>query len=414
MLDALRAVQATLDAADAERAALDASVAARQHIVTRSLVELLLPALEAPFLDALAVALRLPTLGAAAVLGPLEQERLTLAAQLAESQAAVARDGVDVEPVEKELEEIAGYCAAVKSGVDRRLGDAEFRRLLEDTQGEAWWLFSFYRRMANAERVVQRHGAPSGMNTLRELLDYHHKQVEALRQLTEERSELARRRALMRSRGQRERDLKAALEALGPAQLERVRAFVAEMLPRQDLHEALRAFPARVHPELVRLHGYAAMRRYLAAMGPSLLGPIRVEADALLRRLSGLADSGMADVVYSRQDRAAQLGARVDHALALMRQVAAFEAWERFEPGWPLWWDWFVDGSDGGTFLEEVAVFRAQHRGLTLQEHLARPAAQQHVRADPAHHAQREEVAAPVGTYLGDPDDDDAGGPGPR
>lgn len=408
MLAELAALTATLDAAAAELAGLQAAAQDAENRARVALGEHLVPGLDAPALNAVAQGLGNPALGHAACQAALAAERARLQAVVDEVGGGTsAQRTAELQRVEADVAEIEEYRTSMRSAVDRRLMDAEFVRLLHDARGDSWFLFSFYRKLAWAEGVLKRHGGPLGIKTLAGLLEKHATQLQTLRDLESDRSNLVRQRALLRSRIQRLDEAQAQHARLEPDQLGRLRHLAAALAVQMDERAGLRRLPPGAHAAFLACRGHAAKVRCLHGIAQAVVERLRGDAMALQGRLQRVAHGGMDQVVYARTDRVSLMANQAQHALALGRRVGAFAGFERFRPQWPLWWDWFVDGQDNGAFLDEVAVFRAQNRGHSFAEFCARAAAPPAavLQQDPFHRPHAQALVGAPGDHAQPKDD---------
>ncbi|MBI5497101.1 MAG: hypothetical protein HY904_18950 [Deltaproteobacteria bacterium] len=412
MLEQLRALDAAVARAVAlarELEELRAVVLAARDRAWEELAAQVLPVLDAAPLDRACQLLGVPALASSLVLGAHGQERGELAARLAEvGPAAEAEAGDRLDALEVQQRELREWIDSVRAGVARRLADPRFAAAVT-TEGAAWWTFSHWRNARAEEALLARHGTALGTRTLAELLDKHRAQADTLKDLEAQQAALSRERALTRSRVGRARDLAATAAGLDARHLGLARKRVVEALGALKDAALLRTSAGVAGGAAMarRVLGLGAKARYLDALRTHVVAPVEASAREHAQRIAQAMEAGLANVAYAREDVAVRLVARLDEARALVDRLIAFDAYERYAPEvHPLWWDWFMDGEEPGTHIPEVAVFRAEHRGVVFRPP-AVEAAPPSMPVDPFYQPGRELLFGSTADTPLTPDDDD-------
>ncbi len=365
----LQAFQAVVHRGDAVRAQLAA--AARQTQVQLDAAWAALGAALVPGLDHAALAqaagrLGDPTLEPQAWDAIVAQED----ARLAQLAAEVAQGGADptgeAAVAEAEAARLEEWLAGVKAGVARREADSAFVAALQRAEQRRWWSMRWQLANRRAQGLLRQHGSGLGIQTLEALLEMHRAQRAILAELEAQRSQAARLRALWRSRAQRAVQLDEARASVGARLLEQARAEACRAF--HQLQPAQRAACLVDWPQAraaaLPVEGLDARQRYLDALREHLLGPALQQAHKDAQRAAYLLEHGMGGVVFSSADQTADLARRVEDAARLATALLEFDRFDTVDlAAHPLWWDWFLDGQESGTFIPEVAAFRAEHRG---------------------------------------------------
>lgn len=369
----------------------------------------LVPSLDREHLDLVAGALSDATLAWPAWEAAHRAEEARLEALAAELGSHAADLDGQAQLAQEEAARLGEWLESVRTGVARRLADPAFVAALEHQEQARWWSMRWQLANRRGEVLVRRHGAGLGIQTLSQLLEMHRQQCATLETLTQQHSQAARNRALWRSRSTRAADVAAARASLVPRLLEQARmqaCGVFHRLTPSQRERCVRVMPAVAGPAR-RVEGLTARMGYVDALREHLVAPTAEHARHQANRAQMVMDHGMGQVAYTSDDHARLLGARLDEAVALLEGLLAFDRFDAVDlVHHPLWWDWFFDGREPGTFVPEVARFRAEHRDRAFVKPAAAPPTSAAPVVDPFFREGRDALLGAPGSHAPAPDDD--------
>jgi hypothetical protein len=363
---------------DGDIAAIDARLAeAWTHLCA-----VLVPELDPARLEALALKLGLPAIGARVVEAGTRSE---LARQQGLRAAAGAsplyqnREGIRNE-CEIRIAECDELLAPLRAVYDVICRDPRFIRLRADGYATGhyngrWWTLSYYRDWKEADELLESFGPAQHTQDFPALLHKVAEAEAAARTLQDDRDALAERLTQVQALEEQHDDAGRALDEMPQRRLAAVRGSVrAHLEPMtEDRLVTLVGDEHDVVVALQRISGLAAQRRYLLAAAQTYLLEPRAQlataADRNRRDIDKLArpkNAGkrfeaakMSKRFTGRPAAFVKRGERYGQTRAV---VTSFHHYERGSLASDfLWWDVMSDGRLDGDFIPEVQTHRERH-----------------------------------------------------
>ena len=363
---------------DADLAAIDA----RLGEAWAHLGAVLVPDLDPARLDALALRIGLPAIGARAVEAGTRSE---LARQQGLRAAAGAsplyqnREGIRNE-CEIRIAECDELLAPLRAVYDVICWDPRFTRLRVNGYGTGgytgrWWSLSYYRDWKEADELVESFGPGLRAAEFTALLHKVGEAEAAARTLQDDRDALSDRLIQVQALEDQHDDAGRALDEMPQRRLAAVRGSVRahlEPMPENSL-AALLGDDHVVVVALQRLTGLAAQRRYLTAAARTYLIEPREQLSTIAHRnrrdIEKLARPKNAGKVFEAtkmdkrfRGRSAAFVKRRERYGQTRETVTTFHHYERGSLAQDfLWWDLMSDGRIDGDFIPEVQRHRQLH-----------------------------------------------------
>lgn len=369
---------------EAEHQRNRAQVQAALDSAWNHLVELLLPSLAPPALDAAASRLSLSSISAVAV-GQRAKQRLH---QLETGRTTVERDQrfitreARLNEIAIRSEELSDNIAPLASGVAALEAEPLFKQLIADNYGcpeygRSWWQMSYYTCWKHADLVVEKHGPRLGVGDFAGIRARYLQESAALQTLRADRERLTSAAGEIQTLITLHAEAVAGLVSLDDWSLAMARGRAREhlaALPEPDFHR-LFADDQALALAGKRVAGVAAKTRYLDAMASEWLGRSRQELQRVQNKLEvavskfrtsekKLRASYEHDEVQSkygvRPERWQDRSARYQHASRAVVVFQDYGACNTFSNY--LWWDLMTGGHIKGSFIPEVAEHHAHAR----------------------------------------------------